>query len=106
MRAYFIQAESGDTYYVRADSEEKAGKLLLEAIGKFVFTSKLSGEFPFDTPKNLGENILVEWCVREITLTEELSFEDITPMVYVMLQAGDEYFAGWTFTEEEALCQE
>lgn len=88
-------------FVVGEEGPEEAEAHLREQIKKHYFKVKLANKSS-DSPKRLGERILVDDFITEATADAPLEVEDVTPMAYVYGEAGVEYWKDWAITLEEA----
>lgn len=88
-------------YVIGEDGPEEAEQHLREQIKKYYFKAKLSNKSS-DSPKRLGERIIVTDMITEATADAPLDVEDVTPMAWVYGENGDEHWVDWGITLEEA----
>ena len=92
-----------DIFYVRAENADAAIEHLQEKIRKYYFKAKLSNKVDdIDDPKRLGDDIIVEEYITEITGFAPLDAVDVTAMAYVWGESKMKHWVDWNITVEDA----
>jgi hypothetical protein len=106
MRVYYVNGHANEVYYVRAEDEKAAEKVLRKEIGKYVFKSNLCDDETATVPEKLGDNIIVEFGISKRTLEADLRFDDITATAYVFSQNGMDQWKDWDITTADVIGDE
>ena len=103
MRVYYISGYANEVYYVRAEDEKAAEKLLLKEIGKYVFKNNLRDDESVTLPEKLGSNVIVEHQISKGTLEADLQIEDITATAYIFSENGMDHWKDWKITTTDII---
>ena len=92
-----------DIFYVRAENADAAKEHLQERIRKYYFKAKLSNKADdINDPKRLGDDIIVEEYITELTGTAPLDAVDVTAMAYMWCETKVKHWEDWNITVEDA----
>lgn len=92
----------GDQFFVLGEDAEDAIAHLREQIKKYYFKAKLSNKSS-DDPKRLGERIIVEQNITDLTADAPLDAEDYTAMAYLYKEDRRPLWVDWDVTIEDTM---